>query len=301
MPKVSVVLPTYNNASYIGEALASVFRQTYKDYEVVVIDDGSTDGTREKLKPFLSSIKYIYQENRGRGAARQRGVLSSCGEYIAFIDSDDIWMPHKLEKQMDCIAGSGFNGFLHSRVSCIDASGRPLRGETNRINRAYNHALKRGYDYISLLNECPLFFSSAVISRNMIIESGGFNESYALREDLEFILRFSRNHKISFLGEPLVYYRIRPATERMRMSKKIALACISILREELRYVREASLGDPAGRLAERHILGNLINYEFSGDNVAGARNHLRELLKKEPYQFFTMKNLKNLMKVSIYG
>ena len=99
-PKVSVVIPTYNSSQFIVETLESVFAQTYKDYEIIVVDDGSTDNTKEVLQPYTSRIKYIYKENGGPASARNVGIKSAQGEYIAFLDSDDRWLPEKLEKHI---------------------------------------------------------------------------------------------------------------------------------------------------------------------------------------------------------
>src|SRR5215212_5269413 len=101
-PSVSVVIPAYNVAPYIPETLNSVFAQTFTEFEVIVVDDGSPDGEEleRALKPYLDRVRYVRQENRGAGAARNRGVREARGEFIAFLDSDDLWMPEYLEKQV---------------------------------------------------------------------------------------------------------------------------------------------------------------------------------------------------------
>src|SRR4030042_4827818 len=100
MPKVSVIIPTYNRGNLVLESIQSVFAQTFSDYEIIVIDDGSTDNTREVLHPYLSKLTYIYEKNSGQSFARNIGILASKGEYIAFLDSDDLWEPEKLETQV---------------------------------------------------------------------------------------------------------------------------------------------------------------------------------------------------------
>jgi len=105
-PLVSVVIPAYNCAPFIGESLDSVYRQTYRNWEVIVIDDGSTDETRAILAPHTGRIRYFYQENRGTAAARNAGVRQARGELIAFLDNDDIWLPEKLERQVQVMQGS---------------------------------------------------------------------------------------------------------------------------------------------------------------------------------------------------
>ncbi len=105
MPTVSVIIPTYNRRAYVQEAIDSVLAQTYTDYEIIVIDDGSTDGTGEALRErYGDKIIYEWQENQGLSAARNRGIESSRGQYIALLDSDDLWMPEKLERQVACLS-----------------------------------------------------------------------------------------------------------------------------------------------------------------------------------------------------
>ncbi|MBM2835200.1 MAG: glycosyl transferase [Candidatus Brocadiaceae bacterium] len=95
--QVSVVIPTYNRAPYVIMAIESVLAQSYQDYEIIVVDDGSTDGTRDVLEPYRDRIRYMYQDNKGVSAARNTGIQESRGEWIAFLDSDDEWLPNKLE------------------------------------------------------------------------------------------------------------------------------------------------------------------------------------------------------------
>jgi glycosyltransferase involved in cell wall biosynthesis len=97
---ISVIIPTFNRCDYITESLESAFRQTHVPFEVIVVDDGSTDDTAKRIERFARQITYLYQENRGVGAARNAGVAHSTGEFVAFLDSDDVWLPHKLALQM---------------------------------------------------------------------------------------------------------------------------------------------------------------------------------------------------------
>ena len=100
MPVVSVIIPTYNHAMYIERTLESVFQQTYKNYEIIVIDDGSTDNTQEVIKSYENKITYICKENEGTAKSRNLGLKIAKGKYVAFLDSDDLWMPQKLELQV---------------------------------------------------------------------------------------------------------------------------------------------------------------------------------------------------------
>ena len=111
---VSVIIPVYNSERYISEAVESVLNQTYRNLQVIVINDGSTDGTERALEPYMDHINYFFQENRGVAAARNVGIRSSRGRHIAFLDSDDIWMPEKLENQVSYMIGHPEFKFLYS-------------------------------------------------------------------------------------------------------------------------------------------------------------------------------------------
>lgn len=114
MPKVSVVIPTYNYAQYIKEAIDSVLAQTYKDYEIIVVDDGSTDDTKGTVSQYGPEIEYIRQENQGPSAAKNTGIRNSKGEYIGILDSDDLWLPSKLEKQIKVFEANSGLGLVYS-------------------------------------------------------------------------------------------------------------------------------------------------------------------------------------------
>jgi len=132
VPRVSIIIPTYNRASLLREALESVFAQTYQDFEVIVVDDGSTDGTGEILKDLLDKVRYIRQENLGCGAARNRGMEEAKGEYIAFLDSDDLWMDFKLELQVAILDKMSDVGFLYSDFQVLKDFGIRLQNGLER-------------------------------------------------------------------------------------------------------------------------------------------------------------------------
>ena len=120
MPKVSVIIPAYNSSGFIEDALESVFKQTYRNYEVIVVDDGSTDKSAEIIGSFSDKrIIYIYQENHGVSVARNKGILESKGEYIAFLDSDDLWLPEKLEKQVAILNNNKNTGLVYTDFDVI--------------------------------------------------------------------------------------------------------------------------------------------------------------------------------------
>jgi glycosyltransferase involved in cell wall biosynthesis len=106
MPRIGVIIPTYNSAYYIFEAIDNVSSQTYRDYEIIVVDDGSKDSTAEVLREYGDKILHLYQENVGANSARSRGLKEAKGEYVALIDADDKWMPDKLQEQVEFMDSS---------------------------------------------------------------------------------------------------------------------------------------------------------------------------------------------------
>jgi len=202
--KVSVIIPVYNGANYIKDALESVFSQTYKDYEIIVVNDGSTDDSEIILKPYMDTITYIYQENKGSAEARNTGIRKAKGEYISFLDADDIWLPQKLEKQLKFLLSNP----KYKMVFCdIKHS---VRGSI--IHNSYLH--ERKYRYVSsgkiyrnLLRECFIFTPTVFVSRECFREVGLFNEKYRICEDYEMWLRIAKKYQIGFLDEPLVERR----------------------------------------------------------------------------------------------
>jgi glycosyltransferase involved in cell wall biosynthesis len=134
-PLVSVVIASYNMAAYLPLTVKSVLDQVYRNIEVIIIDDGSTDGTKEAVRPYLDDprVKYLFQENKGQAAAKNYGIRESRGEYVAFLDGDDMWVSEKLEQQMPLFLHSKDVGVVYSRVLYIDETGKELTVADNRV------------------------------------------------------------------------------------------------------------------------------------------------------------------------
>ena len=123
MKKVTIIIPTYNSSPFIGKAIDSVLAQTYTDYEIILVDDGSTDNTKEILEKYQDNITYILQPNQGVAIARNTGIRNSESEYIALLDSDDEWLPEKLELQMRTIEKNNDVGLVHTNDIQISEEG----------------------------------------------------------------------------------------------------------------------------------------------------------------------------------
>lgn len=214
-PTISVIIPTRNRAAYLVEALDSVFAQTFPSYEIIVIDDGSVDDTRQLLSTYIEQerIRYTFQEQAGVSAARNRGVSLAQAGYVAFLDSDDLFLPTKLEKQMKLFEQDAELGFVHCSFSKFDAQGRDLGvRDTSRFS---------GWIYPSMLQEWSVLMAMpCMLMRTQAIrEVGGFDEGMAWAEDLDLWRRIARRYAVGVVNEPLVRVRVHASSTSFDRSK----------------------------------------------------------------------------------
>ncbi|HOV86036.1 MAG TPA: glycosyltransferase [Syntrophobacteraceae bacterium] len=198
--KVSVVIPTYNRAAFVEEAVRSVLAQRGGvSFEIIVVDDGSTDDTRERLSRLGSGLRTVCQDNRGVASARNAGLALARGEWIAFLDSDDLWLPQKLVKQLEFLADSP--GLLLCQTEEIwIRNGR-------RLNPRKCHAKPEGHCFPRLLERCLISPSAVMIHHRVFEEIGGFDEDFPACEDYEFWLRTGARYPFGLVREPLVVKR----------------------------------------------------------------------------------------------
>lgn len=193
--EVSVVIPTYNRRDLVLRALASVAEQTRPADQVIVVDDGSSDGTAERIEAEFSGVEVHSQDNRGVSSARNRGIRAARGEWIALLDSDDEWHPAKLERQLGALATDG------RRVShCEEIWIRDGR----RVNAGQRHAKPDGWVYRSCLPLCAISPSAAVIHRSVLQTVGLFDEQLPVCEDYDLWLRVAARYPVLLVDEPLV-------------------------------------------------------------------------------------------------
>lgn len=198
---VSVVIPAYNRAHTLAQAINSVLAQSYKRYEIIVVDDGSTDTTREVIERYGDAVWYVHQKNKGPSAARNTGIRHARGEFIAFLDSDDVWREDKLARQVACFAGNPQVGIV--------ASGHEQRNE----NWDVTHVALLTDKEIRQIRRKDLyknFFStpSVVVRANCFKEVGCFDESIRYGEDWDMWLRILEKYECVIVNEPLVSVRI---------------------------------------------------------------------------------------------
>ena len=183
LPVVSVIIPTYNRALWLRECLEAVFAQHFQNFEVIVVDDGSRDETRSVLAGYLDKLILISQENRGVSAARNRGIAMAGGEYIAFCDSDDLWLPDKLSTQI-----SFFQNYPQ-KIACYTDEIWVRNGV--RVNPCKHHRKSSGWIFDRALELCIVSPSSVVMHRKFFEKVGNFDESLPACEDYDLWLRAS--------------------------------------------------------------------------------------------------------------
>jgi glycosyltransferase involved in cell wall biosynthesis len=206
MAKVSVVIPVYNGERYIAEAIQSALSQSFKDFEVIVVDDGSTDNTPEIVSSF--PVKNFRQENQGEPAARNRGVELSSGQYIAFLDADDIRLTHSLAKCVELLDAQPEAAFCYGQAYIIDGGGRFI----GHIKSPSKHSYVRpGWYELKdmLLNGNHFTVSTVILRRSCLEEVGKFDLSLrAGSTDLDMWVRLAKKFPVGYIAEPLAKYRL---------------------------------------------------------------------------------------------
>jgi glycosyltransferase involved in cell wall biosynthesis len=207
---VSVIIPTFNRANVISETIDSVLAQTYRDIEIIIVDDGSTDDTAKKLSIYGDRIRIVYQQNAGTSAARNRGIEVSNAKLIAFQDSDDLWKPTKLERQVSLLSR------LDSSVPCclcnaimqnLYGDGRELLSfDISGISSQYQEGLWLNVTEV-LASRSVLFNQTVAVRRAALEKVGGFDADLRTAEDYDLSLRLSLEGPWGFIAEPLTIWR----------------------------------------------------------------------------------------------
>ena len=207
MTTISIIIPTYNAGQYIEEALASVFAQSFQDFEVIIVDDGSTDDTAQRVKALSDSrILYVYKENQGPAIARNHGLNLVRGEYIAFLDVDDLWQPNKLEMHLNLMKNSPLMGMSFSWFQIL--FDQPVQ----RLESPwFTPPKKRVLKFVDFLERNWTGHSSSVVLRTQCMKDcQGFDENFYTGEDYYLWLQIAqRGWEIGFLPEALSVYRRR--------------------------------------------------------------------------------------------
>ena len=282
MPLVSVVIPVFNSSRYIGGALRSVFAQTFEDYEVIVVDDGSDDrdALLQTLAEFTGRVQYVRQENGGPAKARNTGVARACGELIAFLDADDEWSPDKLAMQVQYFREHPDTGLLHSAV--IDGT---RDGAVPGPPRPAFCELYHTDFYIRTL--------TVMLPRRIFNEVGGFDERREIHvEDWDLWLRIAVHHPIGYIATPLAYHRrgglMSSQIDRTYEAQLLVMHKNRTLCEQACALHRS--GPESCDRRRRHVLHRGWGHDLleNGDR-RGARRQLARALKLEPLDRWSLR------------
>ena len=204
-PTVSVIIPTYNRAHLVGQAIRSVLNQTFQDFELIIVDDGSSDDTEAVVKQFNDPrIRYIYQENKGISGARNTGIRSARGRYIAFLDSDDLWLPDLLQLEVPILDANPDVGLVYAKAQAIDKEGNPMSQISGAPEKYPGETLKSILygDFVSTI--------TALVRRACFDSVGLFDESLKGRVDWDMWVRIARYYRFAYIDKVLAKFRCHP-------------------------------------------------------------------------------------------
>lgn len=225
-PLVSVIIPAYNAGEFIDATLQSVFAQTHQDFDVIVVDDGSTDTTRARVRAYGDRVRYIHQMNAGVGAARNRGLDAATGDYVAFLDADDLWRPEKLEIQLKVAARSPSSGLIACDGRRFLSGGDPMPGHllsrwvVERLAGCDGGSLV-GRFYREALQSNPITSpSQMLIPRPVTREIGPMITGRNTAEDWDYTLRIALRYPITMHADSLVLYRVHDQSRSGRPDRR---------------------------------------------------------------------------------
>ena len=214
MSVVSVVIPSFNTERYIREAISSAVSQGHPDLEVIVVDDGSTDATADIAESFGPPVRVFRQTNQGSGTARNRAIAESRGDFIAFLDADDVWLPGKLDAQLAVLASDPDLGGVYTAWHVWEpaADGRYVAPPEDSAGACEIDAHQSGWLYHHLLLDSVIFTSSLILRRRVVEAVGNFRPDLRRGQDYDYWLRLSRVTRVAKLARRFVLYRMHNAS-----------------------------------------------------------------------------------------
>lgn len=273
MPRVSIVMPTYNCAAYIPESIQSVLNQDFQDFELIIVDDGSTDDTENIVSYFEDVLKdrliYIKTENQGASQARNTALKSCRGEFIAFLDADDIWMSKKLSTQLKVFEQFSDIALVFSDALIVDASGKSFNKNYIKPWEINLPAREIYGQILAKRNFIP--FSTIITKKSIINDIGVFDDAFKSSQDTDWLLRIAVKYEIKAVNETLSHYRVHPTA----ISRNIGLRkhdTIAILLKNLNL--ETPLSPSIKKEIRTRIAENYYEWgydEFEHNRFSNAR------------------------------
>jgi len=275
-PTVSVVIPAYNAAWCVRKAIDSVLGQTFRDVEVVVVDDGSTDGTADTLATYGQSIRVLRQRNGGLSSARNAGIRASQAEYVAFLDADDWWLPGKLAPQVELLRSRPELGFVSAAARVEDADGQLLNLWS--CSTCTGPFLPRLFG----ANGDVAGSGSAVVARRQLFDQvGGFDESLRSLEDVDMWMRLAAVSGYACIAEPAVVILKRPGS----MSRNLEVmrnAAVQVMRKN-RHLLPADLQGAYWRRCMAAVHGDYAKWRYREGQRLAAAAEVAQLLMLSPW------------------
>jgi glycosyltransferase involved in cell wall biosynthesis len=284
MPKITVVIPAYNAMTYLPETLDSVLNQTFTNFEVLIINDGSTDHIASwAAEIFDTRVKLISQENRGLPGARNTGITHAQGDYVAFLDADDLWELTKLEKQVDCLDSKPEIGLVYTWTLLVDQQGK----STGTVTAA--HVEGNVWEKL-LLGDVVGSGSSAMIRRNCFETVGLFDTELSSIEDCDMWVRIAAHYPLAVIKEVLVYYRQHPSNMSRDYDRMMQNSRLKIEKKfknvpfELLYLRPRAYGHAFLWLAWKIM--------FDGGDPGKASHFAQQAILHYPQMRYSAKYLR---------
>ncbi len=286
--KITAIIPVYNGEKYISSTIESVLGQTYKNIEIIVVDDGSRDNSFEKITPYLSKIKYIFQENAGVCNARNKGILNSEGELIAFLDQDDIWLSEKVEKQVDYLLRNNRAGFVHTDIKYINAYGETIKPSGYWKNWKINGDVKNVKEIFMHYTMLP---STMMMKRQLFDEVGLWDQAFPYCQGYNLCIRIALKYPLGFINEPLVLYRLHDSNNSKNVIK-FDLDVIKVIELFLQKYPHAHkiIGRKVVNSRCFELYSEMANSYFWVNNYIEARKYFWKAFKKHPTSIDCFKN-----------
>jgi glycosyltransferase involved in cell wall biosynthesis len=287
MPKVSVIIPTYNRANLITDTIQSVLEQSFRDFEIIVIDDGSTDNTREIVSAF--PVRYFRQENQGVAAARNKGIEAAQGEYIALLDSDDILLESTLRKGVEVLDSYPQVAFSYGQAYLMDEKGVIIRLRNQNGKQPYVRVREGSEEIKELLTRGNYICTPTVLARRRYLyDVGLFDTTFRYgSEDFDLLVRLAKKYAVAYIAEPLVKYRIHPGSiGTARKLEEIEQSHRLIIEGVLSDAGVGPLLSSQRPIAYFYLYLRLANYAYGSNDKRVAREYLLKALQTHPGVFF---------------